>query len=303
VRHKDVLLFSQLAYRDLLGLPYVPKKFKTAYLPKIIGWLDSLPLKERGIPLASPVSAVLAPLLLLPLWFKLRRVFDVQLLVYADDLLLFCKSPEVCAKLFAWLHNRLLEDYGLQLQAEKTQSGRFSESEVDYCGWNFKGGYSRISSAKFEAFKQRLSKEIDRCASDPLPVFIKRVNRKIDGFGHYYKYGNVSKQFLTLDVYIRILVRKTVHKRYSKSRYNNNALQQLGLRTLENIYLRTNRAVAKPVIARYPGAGRKNEPVVTDERDLLLHRQLELLELIHALMQQQIRLQREQNRLLEQIVL
>jgi hypothetical protein len=29
VRHRDVLLFSQLAYRDLLGMPYVPKKFKT----------------------------------------------------------------------------------------------------------------------------------------------------------------------------------------------------------------------------------------------------------------------------------
>jgi hypothetical protein len=61
VRHRDLLLYMQLAYRDLLGLRFVPKQFQRKYVAAVREWTDSLPLAERGIPVASPVSALLAP--------------------------------------------------------------------------------------------------------------------------------------------------------------------------------------------------------------------------------------------------
>jgi hypothetical protein len=250
----------------------------------------------------SPVSAVVAPLLLLPLWLQMRRTFDIQLLVYADDVLFFCKSQEVCGRVFIFLHNRLFQDYDLQLQAEKTQSGRFSENEVDYCGWNFKGGYSRISRVKTEAFKERLATETGRCPPNDISVFIKRVNRKIDGFGHYYKYGAVCKQFIALDVYIRALVRKSIARKYTKSRYDNKALQQLGLRSLEGIYQRKNKAVCVPVLAHYPVQKKQMENVPDGMQYMLLNKQIAQTERMGSQLQQLIRLQREQNRLLEQLL-
>lgn len=74
VRHIDILVGAQVAYRDLLGLPYVPKSFTHKYLGALNLWIKSLPLSTRGIALNSPISCLLAPLMLVPLWLILKNI-------------------------------------------------------------------------------------------------------------------------------------------------------------------------------------------------------------------------------------
>lgn len=297
VRHSDLIMYMQLAYRDLLGLPYVPKKFRGRFVAPVRNWTKSLPLDERGIPLASPVSALLAPLMLVPLWLKLAKTFDVRLMVYADDFIVLCKTKETCGDVFAFIHNTLLRDYDLQLQPKKTCSGRFATDEVDFCGWNFKGGYARISPAKTEAFGMRMQEVVRSYKRTDVHPFIKRINYKLDGFGNYYKDGHVAKQFAELDIYTRRLVRKWLLKNYSPDRHNNEALQALGLHLLED-KLSNRKKPAAAVSSRDTQKAGQRPLLKANVSDKVV---LENRQCLREQLSQLIRLQRSGNRHLRDI--
>ncbi|MDM8162156.1 group II intron maturase-specific domain-containing protein [Labilibaculum sp. K2S] len=80
-------------------------------------------------------------------------------------------------------------------------------------------------------------------------TFIKTLNQSINGFGHYYKYGDVIKQFARLDSFIHKQVREYLRasdKGFSK----NSQLQKLGLRSL----LALKQGLARPIktVKNYP---------------------------------------------------
>ena len=235
VRHQDLAVGVQLAYRDLLGLGYVPAKFKSRYLGAIVRWCEGLPLR-RGIPLGSPLSAVAAPLMLVPLWLEVRRTFGVPVMVVMDDVLICCRSAQECAEVYALVENRLADDYELTLHAGKTESGRFASGRFSFCGWSFSGGYARIDAEKQEAFRQRISHRT-RLRSGTAIGLIKRVNRLTDGFGNYYKHGDVKRQYETLDIHIRRCVRQALSQGTSRRIYNAE-LESLGLHSLTGILRR-----------------------------------------------------------------
>ena len=71
IRHKDVTVAMLVAYRDLLGLSYVPDKFKKKYLPPMLAWLDMLPVQYQGLPIGSLVLYLATPPLTAPVWLNL----------------------------------------------------------------------------------------------------------------------------------------------------------------------------------------------------------------------------------------
>ena len=198
-------------------------------------------MQHQGLPIGSPVSCLAAPLLLVPVWLDLRQRFGLPLLVYADDIIVFCKTQEECGRVFAWLNNRLHEDYALSLQIDKTRSGRFASTSLDYCGWNFKGGYSRVSEKKVEAFKQRVTRFVRQSKGIFQRAFFKRLNRKIDGFGSYYKHGDVAKQLADMDVFLRAQVRRWLSGSGESRYFSNGNLAGLGLRNMTYIYERSRK--------------------------------------------------------------
>jgi hypothetical protein len=48
VSHHQLVVESQMAYKNLLGLTYVLKKFKQKFLPAIGAFFNSLPLQAQG---------------------------------------------------------------------------------------------------------------------------------------------------------------------------------------------------------------------------------------------------------------
>ena len=261
VRHQDLVVGVQLAWRDLLGLGYVPSKFKRRYVSALVSWCENLPL-ERGIPLGSPLSGVAAPLMLVPLWLELRRRFGVPLTVYMDDVLVCCRDREEGAEVYAHLVRRLSEDFDLTPQYGKTCSGRFADTPLTFCGWRFAGGYAGVDPSKVEAFRARVDALCRRGERPPVRALVKRLNAAVTAFGHYYKYGSVRRQFAVLDVYIRRRLRESLDA--GRGSADNGSLHRLGLRSLSDICAGTarRRTARQPVPLRMDSrAGARTAPL------------------------------------------
>ena len=234
IRHRDIVVGCQVAYRDLLGLEYVPGSFKKKYVGGINRWCIALPL-ERGIPLGSPLCAILAPVMLLPLWLEIKRRFKLPLLVFADDILVCTRDESQSAEIYAYISDYLYRNYKLETSDLKTVSGRFAPDAVEICGWRFAGGYSTVSEAKVQAFMDRITAITRRRKKTDRASFFKVLNRKIDGFGHYYKYGDVKGQFRRLDMFIRQEIRARFERTGGPKLYSRDRLNAAGLHSLEVI--------------------------------------------------------------------
>jgi len=225
----------QIAYRDLFGLEYVPKTFKDKFLADMIYWVKSLP-EGQGIPLGSSMSNIMASVGLVPIWLELKRKYEVKFIVFVDDLLVLCKSDYLARQVWDYLSATLQNQYQLKLNLDKTYSGRFAKKTVTFCGWYFSGGYARIEQRKYDLFKERILEFLKKSRKESTRAFIKNINRKIDGFGNYYKFGAVLKQFEELDCFLRKEVRQWLSGSSHSKAYNNAGLEKLGLHSLETCY-------------------------------------------------------------------
>lgn len=305
VRHEDVLTYMQVAYRDLCRLDYVPRRFKERFVGGVSSWLNDLPA-HRGLPVGSALSGILGPVLLLPLWLSLRRLHDVPLLVYMDDFMICAEDEARCAEIHAWVDRCLSELYDLELNRAKSRSGRFATGTATFCGWEFAGGYARIAAAKSEAIRERIREVCRRTRKADAATFIKRINRKIDGFGHYYKFGQVRAEYRALDRFVRGEVRRWYARTYGERPYRVEALQAAGLRSLESILPAPD---AGGGTARSPRPKLRPVPRVPElsaprgrAADLDLSPVLTLLEKLHRQNTQLLRLRRREIALLEQLL-
>ena len=66
LNHHHLTVEAQLAYKKLLGLPYVPKGFKKQFLPALHAFFGSLSIQNKGLPLNSSMSKALACLVYVP---------------------------------------------------------------------------------------------------------------------------------------------------------------------------------------------------------------------------------------------
>jgi len=240
IRHSDIHLQTVMAYKKLLSLPRVPVEFERQSRTLCKRFFESLP-SHKGLPLGNALSAILAPVILIPLWLEIRNRFSVPFIVFMDDILLFARNERQVAELYEFLLIRLDEGYDLELNMEKTRSGRFAGTSFDFCGWHFGGGYARISDEKTKAFMERFTQGLCRDRGKPLRALIKNANRRIDGFGHHYKYGSVGKQYEMLDKWIRRQMRMAIQGRNLHVSRTNSGLEQLGLHSLDGIYRRNRR--------------------------------------------------------------
>lgn len=246
---------TQMAYKALRGqMPMHDfMAFKEKYHRRMMRWVATLPVSV-GIPLGSCMSAALAPIALIPAWLSLKRRFDVKIIIFMDDALILCKDEPTARQ--AWLHlaNDLQENLKLSLNPAKTRTGRFGVSAVDFCGWRFAGGYVRIEEYKVDGFKKRLTELLRKSGKKSTRAFIKLINRRIDGFGNYYKAGDTLRQFEALDCFIRAGIRQWLCRGQKSRRYTNAALETMGFHSLVNCYNSAHQQTLKPIKQPTPQA-------------------------------------------------
>lgn len=158
--------------------------------------------------------------------------------MHTDDVLFLCKTQKEVKRVYIDYVN-FLNNVALQPNLSKVQEGRFANSVLDYCGYRFSGGYVGVSETKINIFKETIALYCQQYAKRRLPfserAFIKTLNHKINGFGHYYKYGQVANTFQKLDSFVRARVRE-LYKRLLLPIPTNFHLEGLGLRSLSKLY-------------------------------------------------------------------
>ncbi len=138
-----------------------------------------------------------------------------KLVRYADDFVILARYID--GSITRWAEYTLEDWMGLTLSQEKTQvvNLRDEGAELDFLGYTFRyvrdrhGGPHRylnmeVSKASLAREREQLRALINKRQSHtPLPELVARVNRHLEGWANYYRFGYPRKAFLHINHYVR----------------------------------------------------------------------------------------------------
>ena len=152
-----------------------------------------------------------------------------KLVRYADDFVVLAPRY-VGTKLTSYIEDKLETWLGLEINREKTRVVNIKEkgASLDFLGFTFryyqdlKGeGYRYLNvSPSAKALKKEREKlrELTGVSQThvPLPALIKKLNRHLDGWANYFRFGYPRMAFREINRYVR--ERLTVHLRRRSQR-------------------------------------------------------------------------------------
>lgn len=195
---------------------------------------------EKGTPQGAVISPLLANIYLDPL-DHLLAASGVEMVRYADDFVLLCRSEEeakaALARVQTWV-----EQNGLTLHPEKThivdatQPGGF-----DFLGYHFERGYKWPRRKALDRFKDKVRELTPRKSGESMEATVTKLNDMLRGWFGYFKHSHRTT-FPRLDSYIRGRLRSILRKRVGKrgrgrgtdhQRWRNHYFDELGLFSLK----------------------------------------------------------------------
>jgi RNA-directed DNA polymerase len=198
---------------------------------------------ERGTPQGAVISPLLANIYLDPL-DHLLAACGVEMVRYADDFVLLCRSEEAAKAALARVQT-WVADNGLTLHPEKThivdatQPGGF-----DFLGYHFERGKRWPRRKALDRFKDKVRQQTLRTSGVSMEATITRLNDSLRGWFGYFKHSHHTT-FPRLDSYIRGRLRSILRKRAGKrgrargndhQRWRNHYFTALGLISLTQVH-------------------------------------------------------------------
>ena len=216
-------------------------------LSLVRGYLDQAVMEElvryeptgRGTPQGAVISPLLANLYLDPL-DHLLAASGVQMVRYADDFVLLCRSEEAAQAALARVQT-WVQDNGLTLHPEKTrivdatQPGGF-----DFLGYHFERGYRWPRRKALDRLKDKVRDHTPRTSGVSLEATIVRLNQVLRGWYGYFQHSHRTT-FPSIDGYVRVRLRAIMRKRTGRrgrarlldqQRWSNHYFTELGLFSL-----------------------------------------------------------------------
>lgn len=166
---------------------------------------------EQGTPQGAVVSPLLANLYLNDLDHEAKRQ-GFEMVRYADDFVMLCRSREEAERALAWVRERV-EAKGLTLHPDKTrlvdatQKGGF-----DFLGYHFERGKHWPRRKSLDKLKERIRAETPRTSGRSLRVTIARINEILMGWFGYFKHS-YKTTFGDIDGWVRMRLRSILRKR------------------------------------------------------------------------------------------
>ena len=205
------------------------------------GVLDGL--KEWTPEMGSPQGAVISPLLsniyLNPLDHLMARE-GFEMVRYADDFVILCRSPEDAARALARVQDWTAEA-GLTLHPTKTRIVNATTESFDFLGYRFKRGTRYPRTKSLQKLKDAIRAKTKRTNGRCLPAIIASLNPTLKGWLEYFKHSHKTT-FPELDGWIRGRLRSILRKRQGKrgrargsdhQRWPNSYFDELGLYSLK----------------------------------------------------------------------
>jgi RNA-directed DNA polymerase len=169
---------------------------------------------EEGTPQGAVVSPLLANLYLDPLDHAMAAA-GFEMVRYADDLVVLCRTPEDAAQALVLLHGWTAAA-GLQLHPEKThlvdvqQPGGF-----DFLGYHFERRYRRPRKKSLRKLKDQVRQQTRRTHGHSLAVIIDDLNRTLRGWFEYFQHSRATA-FVPIDAWVRMRLRCILRHRLGR---------------------------------------------------------------------------------------
>jgi RNA-directed DNA polymerase len=213
---------------DSRVLQLLEKFLKQGVMESMHNWAPT----EKGTPQGAVISPLLANIYLNPLdhqmdaqGYEPERSGDRQpagcpagvsaanqMIRYADDFVILCRTEaeacEALAKVQAWMAKA-----GLTLHPEKT---RIVDATVkggfEFLGWHFERGMRWPREKSQTRLKESIRGQTRRSEGRHLQTIIQAINRRVRGWGSYFR-GGVQSVSPKIDSWIRMRLRSILRKR------------------------------------------------------------------------------------------
>jgi RNA-directed DNA polymerase len=179
------------------------------------GVLDGL--KEWTPEMGSPQGAVISPLLsniyLNPLDHLMARE-GFEMVRYADDFVILCRSPEEAARALAKVQDWTAAA-GLIVHPTKTRIVNAQDDCFDFLGYRFGRGKKFPRTKSMQKIKDAIRAKTKRSNGQCLPAIIASLNPTLRGWFEYFKHS-YRTTFPSLDKWVRGRLRSILRKRQRK---------------------------------------------------------------------------------------
>jgi RNA-directed DNA polymerase len=168
---------------------------------------------EEGTPQGAVVSPLLSNIYLDP-FDHLMAERGFEMVRYADDFVVLCRSPEEAAAALAEVQHWTAEA-GLTLHPTKTRLVDARKESFDFLGYHFEAGRRWPRSKSLKKFKDTIRAKTKRTSGHSLPMIIVDINRTLRGWFAYFKHSH-PKTFHLMDGWIRRRLRSLLRKRLGR---------------------------------------------------------------------------------------
>jgi len=180
------------------------------------GVLDGM--REWTPEMGSPQGAVISPLLsniyLNPLDHQMAQE-GFEMVRYADDLVILCRSPEeatqALARIQAWTAAA-----GLTLHPTKTRIVDATKEGFEFLGYRFEKGQRYPRAKSIQKLKDTIRAKTKRTNGQCLRAIIGQLNSTLRGWFGYFKHSHRTT-FPELDGWIRMRLRSILRKRQGRT--------------------------------------------------------------------------------------
>ncbi|MBV8264743.1 MAG: group II intron reverse transcriptase/maturase [Planctomycetaceae bacterium] len=164
----------------------------------------------RGSPQGAVVSPLLSNIYLNPLDHVMAH-HGFEMVRYADDFVILCRSPEEAARALETVQHWTAEA-GLTLHPTKTRIVDATSDGFDFLGYRFEGGTRRPRTKSLDKLKDTIRAKTKRTSGESLRGIIDDVNRTLRGGFEYFKHSHRGT-FPRVDQWIRMRLRSILRRR------------------------------------------------------------------------------------------
>jgi len=211
--------FDTIPHDRLLAL--VAKKVSDGRVLSLIesflkqGVLDGLRewTPEEGSPQGGCISPLLSNIYLDPLDHLMAQQ-GFEMVRYADDFVILCRSPEDAARALA-LVQQWTAEAGLKLHPAKTKIVDATTATFDFLGYRFDRGRRFPRPKSMQKLKDAIRAKTKRTSGESLTKIINDLTPRLRGWFEYFKHSH-RYTFSALDGWIRMRLRSILRKRLGK---------------------------------------------------------------------------------------